>query len=100
MADNELPPLGELTFRIAAEHVITQVPVASPSSPVEEIRRALEEDRYDSLTHVAVLVDEKLAGLLKIEDLFSAPAGALVGELMDSEPPFVSQNTDQEAAAR
>lgn len=100
MADNELPPLRELTFGIAAEHVSARVPVASPSSSVEEVRRALEENRYDSLTHVAVLEDARLVGVLKIEDLFSAPAGSLASELMDPEPPVVAPSTDQEAAAQ
>jgi magnesium transporter len=100
MADNELTPMSELTTGIAAEDVSTRVPVASPSSSVDEVRRELEENRYDSLTHVAVLKDANLAGVLKIEDLFSAPIGSSVGELMDAEPPFVAPSTDQEAAAR
>jgi len=97
---NEDPPLRELTFGTAAEHVCTRVPVASPSSPVEEIRHTLEENRYESLTHVAVLEGTILISVLRIEDLFSAPAGSVAGELMDPEPPFVTSDTDQEVAAR
>jgi magnesium transporter len=48
---------------------------------------------------VAVLEGERLVGVLKIEDVFSAPAGTPVGELMDPHPPSVAPGTDQEIAA-
>ena len=99
MTSNQLPPLEDLMFGVAAQHVCTRVPVASPSSSIGEIRQALDENRYESLTHVAILEDAKLVGVIKIEDLFSAPDGSVAGELMDPEPPFVAPGADQEVAA-
>lgn len=86
-------------FEVAADHVLTRVPVAAPSSSVWEIRRALDEGRYETMTHVAVLEGARLVGVLKMEDVFSAPPGTPVGELMDPNPPSVAPGTDQEVAA-
>ena len=88
-----------LAFETTEEHALTRVPSASPTSPVEEIRRSLLEDRYDSMTHVAILDGAKLAGVLSIENLFAAPKGSVAREVMDPDPPVVVRGTDQEAAA-
>ena len=88
-----------LAFGTTEEHAFTRVPSASPTSPVEEIRRSLLEDRYDSMTHVAILDGAKLAGVLTIENLFSAPKGSVAREVMDPDPPVVVRGTDQEVAA-
>jgi magnesium transporter len=96
---DEVFPEDPLRFEVAADHVLTRVPVAAPSSSAGEIRRALVGGGYETLTHVAVLEDERLVGVLKMEDLFSAPAGTPVAELMDPRPPSVAPGTDQEVAA-
>ena len=88
-----------LAFETTEEHALTRVPSASPTSPVEEIRRSLLEDRYDSMTHVAILDGAKLAGVLTIENLFAAPKGSVAREVMDPDPPVVVRGTDQEVAA-
>ena len=88
-----------LAFETTEEHALTRVPSASPTSPVEEIRRSLLEDRYDSMTHVAILDGAKLAGVLSIENLFAAPKGSVAREVMDPDPPVVVRGTDQEVAA-
>jgi magnesium transporter len=95
----ELPTLRSFSYETAAEHLHTRVPVASRSSPVDEIRRSLGEKRYDSLTHIAILEGTKLVGVLTIENLFSTPEGSVAEQVMDAQPPVVAPGTDQEVAA-
>ena len=99
MSDNQPLTSEDLTFETAEEHALTRVPTASPLSLVGEVRKSLSENTYDSLTHVAILEDAALVGVLTIEDLFSAPEGAVVSEIMDRDPPVVAPGTDQEVAA-
>lgn len=96
---NNLSRPSMLTFETAAEHVCTRVPVASPKSLAAELRQSLEGQQFDSATHIAVCEDSKLVGVLRIEELLSAPAEAMVSELMDAEPPIVAPGVDQEKAA-
>jgi magnesium transporter len=100
MSDNQPLTSENLTFETAEEHAFTRVPTASPSSSAGEIRKQLAQNSYDSLTHVAILEDAELVGVLTIEELFSAPEEAVVSESMDSDPPVVVPGTDQEVAAR
>jgi|SRR5829696_643805 magnesium transporter len=100
MSDNQPLTSENLTFETAEEHALTRVPTASPSSSAGEIRKQLAQNSYDSLTHVAILEDAELVGVLTIEELFSAPEEAVVSESMDSDPPVVVPGTDQEVAAR
>jgi magnesium transporter len=99
MSGNQALTSENLTFETAGEHALTRVPTASPSSLAGEIRRHLAQNAYDSLTHVAILEDTELVGVLTIEKLFSAPEEATVGEVMDSDPPVVAPDTHQEVAA-
>jgi magnesium transporter len=99
MPDEQQLASASLSFETAGEHVLTRVPRASPKSLVEEIRRSLLGDRYDGLTHVAILDGAKLAGILTIETLFSAPKGSVAQEVMDPDPSMVAPGTDQEVAA-
>ena len=98
--DDEATLFENVPRESAAEHLCTRVPVASPSSPVKEIRDSLREGTYESLTHVAILDEARLVGVLTIESLFSAPEGAVAIEVMDQDPPVVAPGTDQELAAR
>lgn len=88
-----------VTFETAGEHVTKNVPMAEPSDRVEDIRRSLAGSRFDTVQAVAVCEDEQLVGLLRIEDLFAAPADAIAEELMDRDPPLVTHGTDQEVVA-
>ena len=97
----ELPTLRGFTYESVAEHLHSRVPVASPSSPVGEIRRSLGEKGYESLTtHIAILEGTKLVGVLTIENLFSTPEGLVAEHVMDPQPPVVAPGTDQEVAWR
>ena len=88
MLDNQPPTSENSTFETAEEHALTRVPTASPSSSAGEIRNQLAQNAYDNLTHVAILEDAGLVGVLTIEELFSAPEEAVVSEIMDSDPPW------------
>jgi magnesium transporter len=99
MAAIDLPYVETLRFETAAEHATSNVPVAAPGDLVADARRALEGKRFESAVSVAVCEDGRLAGVLRIEDLLAAPADAIVGELMDREPPVVAPGVDQEVAA-
>ena len=100
MGNDELQPLSTLERKVAAEHVFTRVPVASPSMSIEQVRRSLGEGTYDSLTHVAIVEGARLVGVLTVESLFSMPGESTVRQVMDPAPPAVGPGTDQEVAAR
>ncbi|HXG08490.1 MAG TPA: magnesium transporter [Gemmataceae bacterium] len=93
------PPLHELVFETAAEHVSRRIAVVSPAATVEEVRRSLAGQRFDTVAEIAVCEDGRLKGLVSIEDLLAAPPEAVVAQLMDSDPPTVAPGLDQEKAA-
>lgn len=88
-----------LVFETAGEHLTARVPVVAPQTPAGAIRQLLLERRYDTVAEIAVCEDGKLAGLINVEDVLTAPESTLAGELMDASPPVVHHGTDQEAAA-
>ena len=90
MSDRQPLASENLTFETAEEHALTRVPTASPSSSVGNIRKQLAQNAYDSLTHVAILEDVELVGVLTIEELFSAREDVVVGEIMGSIPQWSS----------
>jgi magnesium transporter len=89
----------EILFETAAEHVATRVPTATAEQRVDNVRRALEGRRFETLAAVAVVDDERLVGIIRLEDLMAAPGDAQVGEVMDPSPPVVGPDVDQEVAA-
>jgi len=100
MATADLSPLlHELVFETAAEHVSTRIAVVSPVATVEEVRRSLAGQRFDTVAEIAVCEDGRLKGLVSIEDLLAAPPEAVVAQVMDSDPPTVAPGLDQEKAA-
>jgi hypothetical protein len=67
----------------AGEEAVSEVPRSSPVARAGEVR-------------VAVVDGERLVGVVGIERLLAAPAGAAVGELADS-PEVVALEADVEA---
>jgi len=90
---------GHVTFEIASEHAISQVPIASPTDSVGDLRQTLVGKRFESASHVVVCEGENFRGILRIEELLGAPADSLVGSLMDPEAAVVGPGVDQEVAA-
>ena len=100
MASADPPGQAPLLFETASEHVSAHVPVAAPTDRVGDILKTLRTTRFDTAAEIAVCdKDRKLKGLVNIEDLLAAPEDKPVSELMDPDPPVVSQGTDQEVAA-
>jgi magnesium transporter len=94
-----LAPLAELRFESAAEHLTTRVPRVAPVDTAGAVREALVGRRFDAVAEIVVCEGERLVGLVNIEDVLAAPAGALLSDLMDAKPPVVSPGVDQEVAA-
>lgn len=61
-------------------------PVSSnaPAVPATALRAAPAGHRYESASHVVVLEGERFRGLIRLEDLLSAPADATAASIMDS----------------
>jgi len=83
----------------AQRHATTRVPIASDSERVSDLLGRLIGKKYDSASVAAVCDGDLLVGLVTIERLLSARAGAVVGDVMDPDPPTVSPDTHQEHVA-
>jgi magnesium transporter len=88
-----------LTFETAEQHLSTKVPVTSPSATAADLLHRLRVERYDAVADVAVCQQGTLVGMVRIEDVLTAPPAALIRELMDRDPPVVAPGLDQEQAA-
>lgn len=74
------------------------VPTAAPAERAGEIRERLVTERFESAAAVAVVEDGRLAGLLSLERLLTAPAEQRAAALMDADPPVVDAAAGTEAA--
>ena len=99
MAIHELPQLEDLVAETAAEHVTSQVPVAAPSDVVGDVRRRLAGAAYRTAAQVAVCEDERLVGVVRMEDLLAAAEETPIRQVMDADPPVVHPGEDQEVVA-
>jgi magnesium transporter len=102
LSDVEVKPLtlvpdGQLDT--AAALVCRNVPRFEPHTLLAEIRRSLRSTAYESVEDVAVCVGDQLLGLMRIEDVLTAPKDALASDIMDPDPPVVMPGVDQEVAA-
>jgi magnesium transporter len=78
----------------------SRVPVAGPEETASGIlSRIAGAERFDTVADVAVVDQERLLGLVPIEDLLAASGDATAASLMDSDPPAVGPGMDQEMAA-
>jgi len=96
---NEPVPFANFVSETASEHVCRSVPVTTPETQIGELRESLEQVHFESATHIGVCDRDKFVGVLRVEDLFGAPPGAKVSEIMDADPPAVAPGVDQEKAA-
>ncbi len=95
-----IPTLTHPThFETAAEHLTTNIPTAPPDATAGQVRAEFAERRFESAHQIAVLVEHKLVGLVRVEDLLAAPDGVALSALMDEDPPTVAPGVDQEVAA-
>lgn len=84
----------------AAAHASARVPIARPAQSAGEVRAALAGQGYDCADDLAVLEGTALVGVVPIERLLAAPAGARIADVMDADPPVVAPGVDQQVAAR
>ena len=99
MTTAALTSFEDLTLETAAELTERRVPVVAPDDTAAEMRRRLEGASFASATHIAVVADGRLVGMLRIEDLLAAPPDARASGLMNAEPPVLAPNVDREIAA-
>ena len=86
-------------LRFEAAPTYGRAPTAAPLMTAGEIRDRLVGERFESAAHVAVVDDDRLVGLARIEDVLAAPSTVAVGELMDRDPPVILAGVDEEVAA-
>jgi magnesium transporter len=97
---NQLAPLGELKFETAAEHYTSNVPRARPNELAGRVRNGLIGRKFAAVGEIVVCEeDQRLVGLVNVEDLLAAGEEVPLSELMDPNPPVVTSGIDQEHVA-
>lgn len=99
---NGAPPSGGVErdlLGVAVEHATAKVPKAHPGQSVGEVRDMIVGTSYESAVDIAVLVEDRLVGLVSIEGLLAADRESGIEVLMDPDPPVVAPGEDQEVAA-
>ena len=91
---------SEALLGVAVEHATRSVPSARRGQRVGDLRTELAGRQFDSAEDVAVLESDALVGLIPMESLLAADSSANVEDIMDSDPPKVAPDTDQERAVR
>lgn len=86
-------------FGTASDYLTRDVPTSDPQSTAGDLRRSLVGRRFTVVDDIALLEDDRVVGLLRIEDLLAAADDVPVGELMDPDPPIVGEGVDQEVVA-
>jgi hypothetical protein len=90
---------GELLPGGAARFASGSFPITRPGEQAGALRHSLEGRRFDTAAQIAVCEGDSLVGLVRIEDLLAAPATTPVANLMDTDPPRVDPDSDQELVA-
>lgn len=88
-----------MSLRAAVHHATVEVPTASPDQTAGEVREGLSGEEFETAREVVVLVGGAVVGLVSLESLLSSPADRAVSEVMRRDPPIVTFETDEEAAA-
>jgi magnesium transporter len=81
-------------------HLAADVPVVSPDASAPEVRSVLAGRRFATTAAVAVCDDDRLLGLVRLEDLFAAPRDATAAELVDRDAVVVAASVDREVAVQ
>lgn len=99
MFDAEHPndPEARLTFDVGSPQ--RRVPVVQANARVRDVVRVLVGQRYDSAAHVVACQGEKFVGLARIEDVLASDPSTILGNIIDADPPLISETTDEEVAA-
>lgn len=90
----------EMAPESALAHASQRVPTAQPSESAGDIRRRLiGGDRFSSTADIVVLEENRLVGMIRIEDLLASAEETRASSIMDSDPPLIGPGVDQETAA-
>ncbi|MGH9196942.1 MAG: CBS domain-containing protein, partial [Acidimicrobiia bacterium] len=73
--------------------------IVEPDTRVDDIINQLRGNRFDSLALIAVCHEQRLLGVITLEDLFAASNDERAREIMDATPPAGLPSEDQEVAA-
>jgi magnesium transporter len=85
--------------QVAGDYATASVPVASPGDDSGPARQSLLGERYELATHLVVLDDRMLVGLVALEDLLAADPGVRIEELTGESVPTVPSQASPELAA-
>lgn len=84
----------------AASLASRNVPALAPTDRCGAARARLADHRFDTARDLPVCdPDERVVGVVRIEDLLAAADGLPVAEVMDHDPPVLTQDTAEEVAA-
>jgi magnesium transporter len=89
----------EVLPRAISRHATAVVPRVHPSTTAGEALRDIQGRRWDTAEDLAVCEDERLVGLLRIEELLAARPDQRVAELMNAAPPMVGPGLPRDEAA-
>jgi magnesium transporter len=95
----EAIPFAQFLSETASEHVCRLVPVTTPATRAEDLRKSLQGVHFESATHIGVCEGGRLVGVVRVEELFSAAPDVQIDAIMDNDPPVVAPGIDQEKAA-
>jgi len=84
----------------AAQHLVTHVPRALPQDRAGDVQARLAGARYEALDAVYVIDDSaRLIGLVPLTELMAAAPAQPLAEIMNTTPPKVLPDMDQEHVA-
>ncbi len=81
-----------------AVHSSLEVPIAQPAALARDVRYALEQQRFESASHIVVCEKDIYIGIISIEDLLVAADTCPVSDLIDPQHPVVGPEMDREMA--
>jgi magnesium transporter len=83
----------------AGELATSRVPRAAPAEVVDDVRRGLAGERFESAAAVAVIEAGRLTGIVPLRDLLAADPAATVGEIARPAPTILAAETRIEPTA-
>ncbi|HET6667826.1 MAG TPA: magnesium transporter [Intrasporangium sp.] len=100
-APGESPTDQPLLPGTISDYLAAEIAVCGPLDRAGDIRSGLAGRALDTVDDIAVCTGRapRLVGLIPASRLFAAEAGTTAAEIMDADPPVVSEGLDEEKAA-
>jgi magnesium transporter len=83
----------------AGSLITTRVPVVEPGEDAGAVWSRLSGTRFDYVDDLAVCLDDRIVGMVRMEDLIAASPNTIIADIMDPEPPVVAPGVDREIVA-